>query len=100
MFSFILNYWLEILFSLVVAIFTYLYKKIMRYLKKIDMLENQACLNLKFHIIERYKLFSSRGYITMEEKEEVNDLYNSLKCISCANIADEIIKNINDIPLK
>ena len=36
----------------------------------------------------------------MEEKEEINELYNSLKNINCQNVADEIIKNINNIPLK
>ena len=50
MLDFIINYWLEIFFSLIVLIFTHLYRKILKYLKKIDTLETQACLNLKFHI--------------------------------------------------
>lgn len=100
MFDFILNYWIEILFSLVVTFFTYLYRKVFKYLKKIDILERQACLNLKFHIIERYKIISAKGYITLEEKEEINELYNSLKDIKCTNVANDIIQNINDIPIK
>ena len=100
MLDFIINYWIEIFFSLIITILTYLYRKILKYLKKIDTLETQACLNLKFHIIERYKTINAKGYITMEEKEEINELYNSLKSIKCHNVADDIIKNINEIPLK
>ena len=71
-------------------------------IKEIELKDfrNYESLNLKFHIIERYKTISAKGYITMEEKEEINELYNSLKNINCQNVADEIIKNINNIPLK
>lgn len=100
MLEFIINYWIEIFFSLIVFLVTHLYFKIVKYIKKIDILENQACLNLKFHIIEKYQFINKKGYITMAEKEEINELYNSLKSVKCSNYVDEIIKNLNSIPLK
>lgn len=34
MVSFIINYWIEIVFSLIVTFLTYLYRKIIKYIKK------------------------------------------------------------------
>lgn len=34
MLSFILNYWIEILFSLIVTVITFIYRKISKYVKK------------------------------------------------------------------
>lgn len=100
MLSFIIKYWLEILFSLVVAVFSYLYRKIFKYIKKIDILEKQACLNLKIHIVEKYEIIKKKEYITMDEKEELLILYNIYKKLECSNIVEEMIKELNNMPLK
>lgn len=100
MLSFIINYWIEILFSLIVTVITHLYRKISKYIKKIDTLENQACSNLKMHIAERYAEIKKKDYITMEEKEQIMELYELYKKLECSNIADEMVKEINSIPFK
>ena len=100
MISFIINYWIEILFSLIVTVITHLYRKISKYIKKIDTLENQACSNLKLQISERYAEIKKKDYITMEEKEQIMELYELYKKLECSNIADEMVKEINSIPFK
>lgn len=100
MISFIINYWIEILFSLIVTVITHLYRKISKYIKKIDTLENQVCSNLKMHIAERYAEIKKKDYITMEEKEQIMELYELYKKLECSNIADEMVKEINSIPFK
>ena len=100
MISFIVKYWIEILFSLLVTIITHLYRNLRKYIKKIDTLEGQACLNLKLHIIERYMVFRENGFVSMDEKEDVLELYNFLKSFNCSNIAEDIIKEINKLPLR
>lgn len=100
MLSFIMKYWIEILFSLLVTVVTYLYRKIFKYIKKIDILEKQACLNLKIHILEKYEAIKKKKYITLEEKEEIMNLYNIYKKLECSNIVEEIIKELANIPLK
>lgn len=100
MVSFIINYWIEIVFSLIVTFLTYLYRKITKYIKKIDILKDQACLNLKMHISEKYELIKKKNFITMEEKEEIITLYELYKKLECSNIADEMVKEINNIPFK
>lgn len=100
MFSFIMEYWIEILFSLLVTVITHLYRKIFKYLKKIDILEKQACLNLKMHILEKYETIKKKEYITLEEKEEIINLYIIYKKLGCSNIVEEIIKELANIPLK
>lgn len=100
MVSFIINYWIEIVFSLIVTFLTYLYRKIIKYIKKIDILKDQACLNLKMHISEKYELIKKKNLITMEEKEEIITLYELYKKLECSNIADEMVKEINNIPFR
>ena len=100
MVSFIINYWIEIVFSLIVTFLTYLYRKIKKYIKKIDILKDQACLNLKMHISEKYELIKKKNFITMEEKEEIITLYELYKKLECSNIADEMVKEINNIPFR
>ena len=100
MVSFIINYWIEIVFSLIVTFLTYLYRKITKYIKKIDILKDQACLNLKMHISEKYEINKKKNFITMEEKEEIITLYELYKKLECSNIADEMVKEINNIPFK
>lgn len=100
MLSFIVNYWIQILFSLVVALITFLFRRILKYMKKIDILVGQACLNLKMHIMEKYQIIKDKGFITMEEKEEVMELYNLYKKLECSSIVEEIIKELDNIPLK
>ncbi len=100
MVSFILHYWIEILFSVIVTLLTHLYRKISKYIKKIDILEKQACLNLKIHISEKYFIIKKKEYITMDEKEEIMELYNLYKKLECSNIVDEMVKELNNIPLK
>ena len=66
MVSFIINYWIEIVFSLIVTFLTYLYRKIIKYIQKIDILKDQACLNLKMHISEKYELIKKVVNINSE----------------------------------
>ena len=63
MLSFIVHYWIEILFSVIVTILTHLYRKISKYIRKIDKLENEACANLKIHIKEKYTEIKKKEYI-------------------------------------
>lgn len=100
MLSFIVHYWIEILFSVIVTILTHLYRKISKYIRKIDKLENEACTNLKIHIKEKYTEIKKKEYITMEEKEEIMELYELYKKLECSNIVDEMVKEINILPLK
>lgn len=100
MISFIINYWIEILFSLIVTVLSHLYRKISKYIKRINALEKESCLNLKIHIIQRYEAIKKREYITMDEKEEIIELYDLYKNLECSSIVDEIMKEISNMNLK
>lgn len=100
MISFIINYWIEILFSLIVTVLSHLYRKISKYIKRIKTLEKESCLNLKIHIIQKYEAIKKREYITMDEKEEIIELYDLYKNLECSSIVDEIMKEISNMNLK
>lgn len=52
------------------------------------------------HISEKYELIKKKNFITMEEKEEIINLYELYKKLECSNIADEMVKEINNIPFR
>ena len=86
MFSFIIKYWVQILFSLLVTLITHINNNIYKYIKKIKEIEKQFCLNIKLHI--------------MEEKEEILDLYNIYKKLDCESVVDVLVQNLEKVPIK
>ena len=100
MLSFIIHYWVEILFSLVVTYITYLFKRIYHYVKDIEDLKKAACLNLKMHIIEQYEKIIEKGYLTIDEKEEIFELCKLYKDLNCSNIFLDIYNKLSDMPVK
>lgn len=100
MFSFVIKYWIQILFSLLVTLITHLYHNIYKYIKKINSLEKQSCLNIKIHIIDKYEKVISKGYITMEEKEEILELYNIYKTLNCESVVDDLVQKLESVPIK
>ena len=100
MFSFIIHYWIGILFSLIVTLITHLYHNIYKYIKKINVINDEACLNIKLHIINKYEKISSKGYMTMEEKEELSEIYEIYKKLNCSNVATDLINSLESIPIK
>lgn len=100
MLSFIIKYYVEIILSLVVTLITHLYHNINKYIKKINVLEKQACINIKIHIIDKYEIINKRGFITVDEKEELLNLYNIYKDLNCNNVTEELVQNLDKIQIK
>ena len=100
MISFIIKYWVQILLSLIVTLITHLYHSIYKYIKKIDSLEKQSCLNIKMHIVEKYEKITQKGYMSMDEKEEILELYNIYKKLECSNVVEGLVQGLDSIPIK
>ena len=59
-----------------------------------------AALILKMKIEEKYNLYIKKESISIEEKQEIIDLYNIYKKFECCDVIADLIKKINSIPIK
>ncbi len=100
MLNFITQYWIQILFGLIISLFTYLIKQITAYKKKLDLANQGIIFLLKIEIIERYNLCIKKESITIEEKEVIIELYNVYKEFECCDVIEDLIKKINAIPIE
>lgn len=100
MFSFVIKYWMQILFSLLITLISHIYHHIYKYIKKIKSLEKQSCLNLKMHILDKYERINTKGYMTIKEKEEIYELYDIYKKLDCESVVDDLIQSLENIKIK
>lgn len=98
MLSFVITYWVEILFSLIASYIAFVFRKIKKQIETIKYLDEAACLNLKMHILEKYKTIKEKGHITIDDKEEILTLYNLYKKLDCSNVFVDIFNELNDMP--
>lgn len=100
MVEFILKYWLQILFSIIIALITFMYKKIMSYRTKIDYTENGVKVLLKAKIIDHYNRVMENGYITLHEKETIFDMYKEYKNLGGNGVIEDLIDDLNILELR
>lgn len=100
MLDFLLKYWIEIIFGLIISCFTYFFNLLLKYKKKLDATSDGVMVILKMRLIEKYNELMKKESITIEEKEVVNDLFEVYKKFECCDVVKDLMKKINSIPIK
>lgn len=100
MLEFIVKYWIQILFGLLISFMTYFFKQIINYKKKLDASNEGIIAILKIKIIEKYNEFVTKETITIVEKEGLMDLYNVYKKFECCDVIKDLINEIDSIPIR
>lgn len=97
--GFIVDYWIEFFFGLIISIICYLYKRISDYTKLINSTKNGVKVLLKGEIIRRYNEYTKKGSMSIFEKEIVMDLYQEYKNLGGNGMISNLVEDIEDIPL-
>ena len=97
MLNIIIKYWIEILFGLIISCVSYVLKQITNYKKRLDFTNEGIIVLLKSKIIEKYNNLIEKDSITIEEKEDLNDLYKVYKKFECCDVITDLVKKINSI---
>lgn len=100
MLNFIVQYWIQILFGLIISLFTYLFRQVSAYKNKLDANNQGIVVLLKIKIIEQYNKSIRKEAISIEEKEIIIELYNVYKEFECCDVIEDLIKKINAIPIE
>ncbi len=100
MLSIILNHLVEIFLSIIVFFVSYLYKKIIGFSRMINSTCEGVKILLKNRIIEKYYTFKKDGFISIFDKQIVNELYNEYHNLGGNGVISDIINEINELDIK
>lgn len=98
--EFILKYWIEVLFGLIFSFLTYFVKTIKNYKKTLDATNKGVVVMLKSNIIQQYNLLIEKKEISIYEKQNIIDMYEVYKKLECCDIIEDLIKKLDNIPIK
>jgi hypothetical protein len=100
MLDFILQYWLEILFGVLISLFTYLYKKYNGVKKISKTVEERVVALLKNEILNNYCILSNKSSVTMTEKETINTFYDQYVVLTNKEDLRDLLNKINNMPIE
>ncbi len=100
MLEFIIRYWIQILFGLIITLFSYFIKVISNYKKTLDATNKGVIVILKTKIIENYNNLIGKETITIYERQTISELYNVYEKLECCDVIKDLMEKINSIPIK
>lgn len=98
--EFIITYWLECLFGLVVTCLGYLFKKIKKVQKKEQSIERGVQALLRNELIRRYREHETKGEITIIDKENMEHLFNEYKNLGGNGTIAKMYEEMLNLPIK
>lgn len=100
MIDFIIKYWLEFVFGIMVGLLTYLIKKIKSLHTKEKAVEHGVQALLRNELIRRYREYETKGEITILDKENVEHLFKEYKNLGGNGTVAQMYEEIIDLPIK
>ncbi len=100
MIEFILQYWIQFAFGIVVVILGYIGKEVHKYFHVINTTKNSVRALLRLHLLEDYDYYLKKGTMTVDEKERVNLLYLEYHNLGEDNVMEEIMEKFSSFPIE
>ena len=104
MIEFIIEYWLEIGFTIVCGIFTFLFKKLINKQKmeseKQKAIENGVQALLRNELVRRYREYESKGEITILDKENIEHMFCEYKNLGGNGTVAKMYEEMLSLPIK
>lgn len=97
--KFIVTYWIEIGFGILISVVTYFYRLLKNYKRIIISMKNGVRSLLKVEIIRKYYEYKEKGGISMHERQIVEDLYTEYVNLGGNGIVKQLCDEINELPI-
>ena len=109
--EFIIKYWLEVLFGLICAIFSFLFKKIIKIQeeekkkreeqeKKSKAIENGVQALLRNELIKNFREYKIKGEATLLDKENMEHMFTEYFNLGGNGMMEEVHDEFLAIPIK
>ena len=104
MIDFIFQYWLEVLFSALIALIGFGYKLLKnrqdQQEKKNKAIENGVQALLRNELIRRYREYETKGEISIIDKENIEHLFNEYKNLGGNGTVKQMYEEMLELPIK
>ena len=95
--TFVVKYWLEIAFGLIITMLSYTFKKLISYKKTLDDTKYGVRVILKNTIIEKYNELIKKDNISIFDKKVLVDMYDAYKNLGGNSFIKDLIEKINQL---
>lgn len=99
MIDFIIEYWLQFIFGIIITLIISMYKRINKHYKTIKTIKDGLKTLLKSKIISEYNRISKNNYISVFEKEIINELYTEYTLLGGNGVIKDIVLKINNLKI-
>ena len=96
----ILKYWIQFLFGLIIAGMSYLYSRYKAWKKRSDNLEDGMRALLRNSIISNYHKYTDLGSCPIYAKENVEAMYNAYHNLGGNGVGTRMYENIMALPTR
>ena len=98
MLEFILRYWVQVSFGVIISLFSYLVKCIKRFKEHIECNKMGIKILLKRETIEYYEQLIKKENVNIDERETFNELARTYKCFDNSRLVDDLTEKISTMP--
>ena len=109
--EFIIKYWLEVVFGLICAVFSFLFKQIMKRQadekikreeeeKKRQALENGVQALLRNELVKNFREYKIKNEVTLLDKENMDHMFTEYFNLGGNGMMKEVYDEFQKIPIK
>ena len=99
MIDFILKYWIQELFALILAVLTWLWRTLIRRKQENDEIKDGMLALLHDRIYQACSFFIARGWCSPEDRSNLEYLYKPYKALGGNGTGESLYKNCLELPL-
>ena len=96
--EFILKYWVQELFALIIAAITWIAKALRRKKTEYDVLREGILALLHDRLYQACSFFLARGYCTVEDRNNLEYLYNPYKALGGNGTGESLYRKCLELP--
>lgn len=100
MIDFILRYWIQELFALIIAILTWLWRVLLRRKKENDEMKEGMMALLHDRIYQACSYFLKRGWCSMEDRSNLEYLYKPYKALGGNGTGESLYQRCLALPFE
>lgn len=97
--NFILRYWVQELFALIIAIITWLWRALLRRKQENDEIKEGMMALLHDRIYQACSFFLKRGWCSLEDRSNLEYLYTPYKALGGNGTGESLYKKCLELPL-
>lgn len=98
--DFIIKYWIQILFSGILAVLSYGYKKIAAKLKEQEKMKEGILAILHDRLYQACRFYLAQGFIDVDSMKNVEYLYTSYHDLGGNGTGTELYNRVKALPIK